>query len=90
MLSEYYHYLPFAVVIFISALSVLVKMVKSKCLIKGILFSALSGIGSLFVVSFFFDYLGFHLSNNIFAMIYVCIFGTPGTISLLMLNILVR
>lgn len=74
----------FAAILIISAFFVLIALIKSRHFFKSAFLTAFQGIASLMAVNIIGLLSGVVISTNWFSLAFCSVFGTPGTITLLL------
>lgn len=72
----------------LSAMVMLIVFLRQKVLVRGVLFSIISGLGSLFVISLLSQSLELGVTFNLYSAYFSSIYGIPGVIGLLTMQLI--
>ncbi|TCL42598.1 pro-sigmaK processing inhibitor BofA family protein [Harryflintia acetispora] len=72
----------------VSAIVMLTALIRQRILVRGLLLSAVSGLGSLGVVSLLSGTFSLGVTFNLFSAITSVLYGVPGVIGILVLHMI--
>ena len=76
------------VFLLVSAVVMLTALIRQRILVRGLLLSAVSGLGSLGVVSLLSGTFSLGVTFNLFSAITSVLYGVPGVIGILVLHMI--